>query len=174
MSNKNSLTNLVKSRAPNGSLLEVGVAQGDSAVRLLEAFPELSYTGLDEWYRRPDMKHEANKLKNWSTQEHWDGIYAKVLRRLEPFGERAKVIRANSHVALPTITEKFDIILVDGDHSYQGALDDLHACVPLLAEGGAMWVDDVDYIKDVRRALDKFLAENKDFKKQSGCILVRK
>ena len=37
----------------------------------------------------------------------------------------------------------FDVVLVDGDHSYYGALDDLRNAWPLVSPGGYLVFDDV-------------------------------
>jgi hypothetical protein len=41
------------------------------------------------------------------------------------------------------INQVFDVILVDGDHSYEGCLLDLATCLPFLKEGGILILHDV-------------------------------
>jgi predicted O-methyltransferase YrrM len=61
---------------------------------------------------------------------------------------------------LPKLTEtlkaKADIVLIDGDHTYEGALADLKNAVPLVKPGGFILVHDVDR----SRHMDEATAEH--------------
>jgi predicted O-methyltransferase YrrM len=48
--------------------------------------------------------------------------------------------RLKEHVA----EETFDLILVDGDHSYEGCRSDILTCYELLSPGGVIMIDDLD------------------------------
>ena len=43
-----------------------------------------------------------------------------------------------------------DILLIDGDHSYEGALRDIESWVPKLKDGGVLVFDDIDGIEEMR------------------------
>jgi len=45
---------------------------------------------------------------------------------------------------VPTLTETFDYIYIDGDHSYEGVKLDLELCWPLLEKGGILVLHDYD------------------------------
>ena len=51
--------------------------------------------------------------------------------------------------------EKFDLIYVDGRHSYQGVREDLHHALPLLKKGGVASGHDIDRNNGVRKAVRK-------------------
>lgn len=142
--------------------LEIGVAQAEYALKLLKGSGELFYTGVDRWLCDPTMEHEPNKIKNWNTQEKWDEIYFNVVNKLKPFGNRARIIRGNSRDILPNLNEKFDVIRVDGDHSEEGAYQDIINASLLLNIGGQIVVDDMNY-DSVRKAVARFLKENDSF-----------
>jgi len=171
MSAKTSLFNLLK-KYNSPHVLEIGVAQGESAFAMLDKFSDLTYTGVDEWLRRVDMEHEANKIKNWSTQKHWDAIHDRVCKLLAPFGDRQQIVREDSKTALPKLEDLYDVIFVDGDHSYTGCLVDLQNSLPLLREGGSIWVDDLN-LKSVKRAFDAFLDLHPDLT-YTGCSIKHK
>jgi predicted O-methyltransferase YrrM len=68
-------------------------------------------------------------------------------RNLRASGYRGEAIfiaddsrRLAQHVA----GKRFDLILIDGDHSYEGCRCDILTCYPLLAPGGVLMVDDLD------------------------------
>ena len=49
----------------------------------------------------------------------------------------------DSRVTVPALQEQFDWILVDGDHSREGAKIDLENSKPLVAQGGIIVFDDI-------------------------------
>lgn len=137
--------------------LEIGVAQGKHMLDILRN-KKVRYVGIDRWECVP-LENERNKMKNWDTQEKWDEVYKSVLKKVEQYKDRASIIRGNSVDVIPTLVNKFDIIYVDGDHSYEGAKKDLELSLPLLKEGGEIIVDDLHY-PEVRKAFREFVEEN--------------
>ncbi len=78
--------------------------------------------------------------------------------------------KASSNDALPTFREKqFDLIFVDGDHSYSQTLKDLRNCERLLCDGGVLCGDDLELQK---HEIDIKNAEVK--KERDDCILDTK
>jgi len=138
--------------------LEIGVAMGEHAEQVLRD-RNIYYTGIDQWKYDTTMEHEKNKIKNWNTQEKWDDIYKSVLKKLSKFEDRASIIRGSSRDVVPTLVHKYDVIYVDGDHSYEGAKKDLELSLDVLAEDGKIIVDDLQY-PSVAQAFREFLQEN--------------
>jgi predicted O-methyltransferase YrrM len=74
------------------------------------------------------------------------------------FGERFKLIEGDSRYKVPEFAlayrgEKFDLIFIDGGHSYQCCLDDIINCQKLADNNAILWVDDYNYW-EVRDAVD--------------------
>lgn len=68
-----------------------------------------------------------------------------VIEHLERLGADTsdmEVWRGDSHAILPTLRGPFDLILVDGDHTEEGARADIIDCARLLAQDGLMVFDD--------------------------------
>ncbi len=151
--------------------LEIGVAMGEHAEQVLRD-KDIYYTGIDQWKYDTTMEHEKNKIKNWNTQEKWDDVYKSVLKKLSKFQDRASIIRGSSRDVVPTLVHKYDVIYVDGDHSYEGAKKDLELSLEVLAEGGKIIVDDLQY-PSVRKAFNEFLEEN-DVQHRGDTIRKRK
>jgi predicted O-methyltransferase YrrM len=52
--------------------------------------------------------------------------------------------------------ELIDVLLIDGDHSFEGALRDLECWAPKLRDGGILLFDDIDNIAEMR-AVDEIM-----------------
>ena len=70
----------------------------------------------------------------------------------------------DSKTTVPKIGCKFDMILVDGDHSRDGVTADLENVLPLLAPGGKIVVDDTAHPAhpDILPATMDFVARHED------------
>jgi len=144
-----------------GSILEIGVRAGYSALAFLSACPKARYVGLD-----------AENGRHGGQGGPWTP-WAKGL--LEPYSAEIAVVdtqesdsltrlwaRRTADFPLPIqvlVFGPFDLIHVDGDHSEAGCLHDLRLSLPALAQDGAILVDDMN-LGGVRRAVDRFTEEN--------------
>ena len=63
------------------------------------------------------------------------------------FPGRHTLILGDSHTTIPFFKKntnmKFDVLFIDGDHSYEGALNDLINCIDLAAPNATIIFDDV-------------------------------
>ena len=59
-------------------------------------------------------------------------------------GVRAEFVKGNSHAIAFPVSDLFDLIHIDGDHSANGCRDDIIKFWPHLAPDGVMLVDDLD------------------------------
>jgi cephalosporin hydroxylase len=83
----------------------------------------------------------------------WDPEYcdhgdakSRVKEILEFFHATAVFLDGDSKVTVPTIQDQFDLVLVDGDHSAEGALADLINAWPLVKTGGILVMDDIRHL----------------------------
>lgn len=86
-------------------------------------------------------------------------------KRMIPFIQRTLLIvnctsevtfiTGDSHQTVKRIKDTFDVILVDGDHTKKGALQDLRETWPLLRNGGIMLFDDIELVR-LEEAIDDF------------------
>ena len=129
------------------SILEVGVRFGYAAQSFLMAVPTARYVGLDK--DEPSFGPWEGVPRTWA---------AAKLRKRYPLN----VIETH-HVDTQTADatwfcpNEFDMVHIDADHSYAGALHDMKTFWPFCRR--AMVVDDVVEISDVARAVRDFLAE---------------
>lgn len=160
---KSRLINLVKS-IENCKVLEIGVAEGNTLKSLLESNNTLTYLGIDPWMWSIELTKPPHGLKQLKSQDDIDKWYEKVLNRLESFDGRGRVLRGFSKNIIPTLSEKFDVIHIDGDHTYDGCKWDLDNTLPLLKDGGTIVVDDVRTWDGVTQAWKEFKEENPNLK----------
>lgn len=127
-----------------GRVLEVGVRFGYSAVAFIYGNPIKEYVGID------DELYDATS----STKSRVNLEYLKSIQPVE-----YTLIKQNTQELndLSFLSSKvFDLIHIDGDHSYEGALTDLKNFWNVLAIGGHMLVDDSIFYASVNTACIDF------------------
>jgi predicted O-methyltransferase YrrM len=89
---------------------EIGVDRGRFSEFMLQNMTDLHLLCVDPWYW---------KLRGRSR-------YESTVRRLEPFGERATIIRKMSMDALVDVKDgSLDFVYVDGDHTFDFVMSDI-------------------------------------------------
>lgn len=130
------LTDLLKPRR----YLEIGVRRGRSVCAVASRVPGVDLAMFDMWISNyAGMDNPGPQL---------------IERELDKIGHtgRRDFVDGNSHQTVPEFFRAnpdvfFDVITVDGDHSEQGAIDDLCDVLPHLSVGGAIVFDDVCHPK---------------------------
>lgn len=116
--------------------LEIGVRRGRSMAMVAATCSSCDVTGFDLW--TPDYAGMSNPGPDFVRAE---------MSKLGYTG-RLDLITGNSHETLPRFFSEhpdlfFDLITVDGDHSKQGAEQDLRNVLPRLKIGGIIVLDDI-------------------------------
>lgn len=135
--------------------LEIGVRRGRSLCSVVHGCPSVNIVAFDMW------------ITNYAGMDNPGPQF--VLSELKKHNATGKVnfINGDSHITIPEYFRnnpqmQFDMITVDGDHSEQGAFNDLCNVIPYLAPGGVLVFDDIShpahpYLLDVwKNALVKF------------------
>lgn len=116
--------------------LEIGVRRGRSACAVAAAYPKANLVLCDMW------------IRNYAAMENPGPEFVRAeLHRVGHAGA-CEFVEGNSHETLPNYFKQhpaavFDLITVDGDHSDDGAAQDLCDVLPRLAVGGAIVFDDI-------------------------------
>jgi FkbM family methyltransferase len=69
------------------------------------------------------------------------------------------LIEEDSRTAVPKISHRFDIALIDANHAYEYVLADALNTWPLLAPGGYMVFHDYGCVEETTRAVEEFLSQ---------------
>jgi hypothetical protein len=135
--------------------LEIGTRRGRSACMVAAASPYTNMYCADLWQ------------KNYANNENPGPDF--VSEQLRQVGHTGAIhfISGDSHVEIPKFLAKnpelsFDLITVDGDHSVEGAWDDLVNVVDTLRVGGVIVFDDIDnpYCPGLLGVWERFIGEN--------------
>jgi predicted O-methyltransferase YrrM len=122
--------------------LEIGTLQGGSALLVAAAMDALNTGG----------RLICVDPKPQIIPEHWQRLANRTL-----------LLEGHSPDILPQACEmaggKFDLILIDGDHTYAGALRDAQGVLPFAADGAYILFHDSFFV-EVARAIDDFVLEH--------------
>lgn len=97
----------------------------------------IGYDGFsaEVWLTRTAAKVTSVDKKDWG---------GKGAQYTQEYPERYTFIEGYSQDVIPTLTGKYDLIFIDGDHAYSGAKTDMLNCIPLLTASGIIVLDDCD------------------------------
>jgi predicted O-methyltransferase YrrM len=132
--------------------LEIGMAMGVSTLAILEATSEATHAAID-----PNQTSEAS--------DGWRGIGLANVER-SGFSSRFTLIEEPSFTALPRVLargDRYDLILIDGWHSFDHTFIDFFYSDLLLRDGGILVID--DWGMPQVWMVTKFIDEHKHYQK---------
>ena len=176
-------------RIPPGSEgAEIGVWAGSTArqflncgisrLELIDPWSVEPYKKSDEYKSYDDYLEKYSRLlniekKDEDFQKYYDEIYGQVKSTIGQ-DPRVTIHRMFSDEWFESKPEKVDWIYIDGDHGYQGCLNDLENALKIVKPGGMIMGDDY-YWPDaqwgkegVTRAVDRFLKRYMLLKERRG------
>jgi SAM-dependent methyltransferase len=146
------LSNILKDKE-NVVGLEIGCAQGNTSEFLLKSLPQLKLYGVDPYVDYIDWN--GNDLKEM------DNLFLRIMNRMQPYGERFKLIRKFSDDCIGDFeNDFFDFIFVDGLHTYDQVKKDMENFYPKLKSGGLFSGHDYNNIEEVKVAVNEFAKNN--------------
>ena len=118
--------------------LEIGVRRGRSVCTVARGCPNVSILAFDMW------------LPGYAGMENPGPEFVKSELQKHGYTGEIFFINGDSHQTVPAFFRQnpqamFDMITVDGDHSEEGALDDLRNVIPHLSVGGILVFDDITH-----------------------------
>ncbi len=112
--------------------VEIGCLNGDSASVILEANPDIHLISIDPFI--PD-----------SMEPSLIGSFDKAVERNKKAEEEHRyiIMRSYSKDVVAYFSNKtLDFLFVDGDHRYEGVLEDYNNYTPLIKKGGLLFMHD--------------------------------
>lgn len=115
--------------------LEIGVRRGRSVCAVAAASPRTDIYAFDLWQ------------VNYANSDNPGPDFVRSELRKFGYSGDIQFFDGDSHITIPHFLKKnpdlnFDLITVDGDHTIDGAWDDLRNVVPRLRIGGVIVFDD--------------------------------
>lgn len=131
--------------------LEIGVMYGWSCMAVLAGWPGIKkIVVVDSEYYNIPITEAKRRILGYCTNEGILDIDIEIHK-----------LDTTTIDSLP-VTEKFDLMHVDGQHSAYAAYHDLILCEPHLSERGMIIVDDLK-LPGIKEGADKFLSEHPEF-----------
>jgi len=135
---------------PGGKYLEVGVFRGMTLTQIVDN-TNMIVTGVDRWKVVSKEIYDDHNVNTHDLPYFYYWLQTH-------YGNRCRLIRDSSDEAakrFKSVGEKFDVIFIDGDHTYEGVRKDLALYWPLLKDKGIFSGHDYQ-IASVKKAVDEF------------------
>ena len=148
---KNYILKYIRKNKPK-TILEIGVFNGAFAKRMLlnatnSGNESISYTGVDLF---EDLSSEVHKkeISLWASKKD---LVHKDLSKIK--NTKISLLKGYSSDLLPLLEGKmkFDLILIDGGHSYKTVKSDFNFTKNLVNTNGAIFFDDYVNKRGVRK-----------------------
>jgi precorrin-6B methylase 2 len=128
-----------------GSYLEIGSMCGIIAMSLAEKYPARHFTCVDAFVAGHGTIAGEKEIFLQNLREH-------NLKNVE-------LIEGDSLDIVPTLSGPFDVVFIDGNHSYEYVFGDALSCWPLLGSGGFVVFHDYGCVDETTLAVNTFLRE---------------
>lgn len=119
------------------NILEIGTFEGEFTAILAGLFPDATITTVDLPASDPLLRDFYNREDDSAFLKY------KNIQKTNLSGKNIKLVETNSMFLLNKVSEKFDLIWVDGGHLYPEVAWDLCNAYYLCRNGGAVLCDDV-------------------------------
>ncbi len=140
-----------------GNYLEIGVFEGYMLKELATMYPYRKFYGIDPFIEDGNTSgHNGGVEKGQPTVDQRAITHQNVdgLKNVKLFEEKSRAW-GERHSDLELEAMNVTAVFVDGDHSYEEALNDLKLADRLLPNGGFIYVDDAQ-LPQVGRAIRDF------------------
>lgn len=141
---------------------EIGVFRGHMSMILLASRPDLRLVMVDpyETLEAPDSYKETDDFHTRMSADSHRIARSEAKLRTEFAQHRSEMMLMTSEKAAEQVRAQFDLVFIDGDHSYEGCKTDIDAWFPLVKSQG--WLGGHDYRRDmgfgVIQAVEEFVA----------------
>lgn len=143
------------------NIAEIGVAYGYHAENILNSLKQVTYHGIDSYLSGYDpddtfVGEVCRVFNEPEPQRAMDRLHSAVEHKLQAYGDRARLYREKSVEAAESFSEDyFDLIFIDGTHTYDAVKTDIDVWWPKLKSSGFLCGDDYSWAS-VRKAVDEF------------------
>lgn len=158
---------------PEGRMVEVGTWLGLSIASVLNTLKKNNYKFIgcvDTWAGSENELFEQDGSPGPHHRAVDHDIYKEFQESMEllQYWHIITPMRMDSLKAAEVIdNESLDLVFLDGDHRYHRVISDIDAWLPKVKKGGIIFGHDINWVEDVRKAVDfKF---DEDWELDSNC-----
>ena len=152
------------------NILEVGCYLGYSSCIMASAISgDRKIFSIDKF--EIPKNWSKNTSDNWIYKNYSQIEWATKNRNALGFETKITFVKSDSKTYAATLRNipdrpKFDLIFIDGDHTYDGCLSDMKDYMPMLEAGGYLVVHDYNspLHPGVSKAVDEIIQSDKSFK----------
>jgi hypothetical protein len=141
-------------------MAEVGVWKGRMSFEILKSHGQVVLHMIDRWEvpDKNDSYAKSGSEISEKEQKEFDFAFHEAVNVATRFRERVHIVRDDSAESAGKYEDcTFDLVFIDGDHSYHGCLRDIVAWLPKVKNGG--WISGHDYNHpkqgNVKKAVDE-------------------
>ena len=159
------MINLLRDR-PHQKGAEIGVFEGDTSFRLLQALPTIQQLiCVDPFEHYPEQTKTLNPNKAKFHDANYNQVMKTFLFRMKPYEERFSLMKLYSKEAAKLIeNQSLDFIFIDGNHAYEYVIEDIKTWLPKVKPGGLLSGHDY-HVKGYNRSFGVTRAVEETFKK---------
>lgn len=129
---------------------EIGVNCGHNANCVMHFSQNTYGVFIDNWGSSIDESYllSKDKLAKWDDQK-WVNSKNQAITLLSDYKDRTSIVHADLYDAAQNNKQKFDLIYLDADHSYEGTKKSILAWLPHVKSGGYIGGHDYDHPMDL-------------------------
>ena len=101
---------------------------------------------IDSWTHIDKAPFEAGRPQEWQ-----DIMYNTAVKRLDSYGDKAKILKMPSDDAISYVPDDVDFVWIDGNHEKEQVRRDVVNWLPKVKEGGIFGGHDyqIEYIREI-------------------------
>lgn len=147
------LFDVARSLKPGQRSLEIGLC-GGCTLKMFAMLVEdgVEVYGMDSWENDTPVSSVHTGQRCPLREGCMSGL------EIDGVAHRVTIVDGSSHDLAPTWDKPLDFLMIDGDHTQAGALQDLRDYAKWVVGGGRMVMD--DYYNQVRTATDRWLGDH--------------
>lgn len=159
--------------------VEIGVLYGGSIIEQMKDSQECFFIGIDAF--NGYYGEEYDKYRNINLKNHLEIVESNINEN-NPNNHKYKLLKGYSQDMIEdfrNLNVKIDLLFIDGDHSYNGVINDFNNYFEFLNKDGFIIFDNYNdncWI-EVKTAVDEIIEKNKDIKlikKIGHCCVIQK
>jgi hypothetical protein len=140
--------------------VEIGVLYGGSMILQMDMPFKCKHIGIDPFTGYYGKDYDPYRKIN--LQNHYDIVYENLTKN-NPHNQEWELVKGKSEDVHETIPNNIDYLFIDGDHSFQGVMNDFINYKDKVSENGYIVFDNYNdnCWADVTKAVDKIVEDYK-------------